>query len=166
MKVQRHTVQWRLAICFQWKQQPNHNVAMSSSPFGKIADERNAAGSHGDGIRYEIVAEDGDAVACPPDGGMERAMRFRGRMAAHDMLCRETWEAVQLLPQVQRAVVTQTYLVPSREDPRGARAVARLMGLHHSTVQEALQRAYAAVSLHIYGPFDFSQESAQQEQAA
>lgn len=150
MKIQRHTVQWRLKLWGRWTQEPRPEFTPSSSVFGTIKEMEGNAGIHGDGIRYEII----DGVSCPPDGGMARAVVRRGRAIAHDIRCRETADAVSRLPDQMRRIVRDTYVVPVREHPRSAREVARRLRLHHSSVQGALDAAHARVARSIYGPFE------------
>lgn len=152
MRPKRHTVQFRLWRWGGWVQLPREDIARSSSPFGRIAEERNAAGNQGDGIRYEIV----DGVSCPPDGGMSRAVEHAGRAISRSIQCREVHEAVSFLPERMRQVTIETYVVARGEDPRSARSVAERMGLDESTVREALKAAHERVSRRIYGPFELA----------
>src|SRR3546814_19433600 len=67
MKVQKHTVQWRLMLWGQWVQEPRTELAQSFSPFGKFAELQENSNARADGIIYEII----DGTPCPPDGGLE-----------------------------------------------------------------------------------------------
>src|SRR3546814_2837529 len=58
MKVQKHTVQWRLMLWGQWVQEPRTELAQSFSPFGKFAEMQENSNARADGIIYEII--DGD----------------------------------------------------------------------------------------------------------
>lgn len=156
VKIPPHSVQSRLEKWGQWVQQPRQITAASSSPFGRIAEERNAAGNHGDGIRYEII----DGVACPPDGGLAREMERKARAWGHDIRCREVHEAVGQLPDAMRKAITDTYVVPDREDPRSAREVARRLDRDVSTVEEALEKAHKRVARAIFGPFTLEKNEA------
>lgn len=150
MKVQRHTVQHRLKCWGRWVQEPRHLTSASSSPFGRIADERNAAGNHGDGIRYEII----DGVPCPPDGGMAREIERRARAWGHDIRCRETHAAVAMLADNLRRMIIAVYVVPQREEPRSGRQAAEKLGIDEKTIRKYLKAAHERVSREIYGRFE------------
>ena len=150
MRIERNTVQWRLMLWGRWVTEPRVDDTRTTSPFGRIAEERNAAGNHGDGIRYEII----EGTACPPDGGMAKAVEFRDNVIMHNIRCREVQAAVAWLPEQMRKVVVETYVVPRGCKPRSQRAVADRMNLSQSTVRDALQSAHSKVSVSIYGPYD------------
>lgn len=153
MKTKSHSVQSRLKKWGHWVQDRQHLSAASYSPFGKIADERNASGNHGDGIRYEVI----DGVSCPPDGGLSRELERHARAWGHDIRCREVHQAVASLPPGMRRAIVETYVVSAREDPRSAREVARRLDLHLKTVQESLHAAYRHIEREIFGPFELAE---------
>jgi hypothetical protein len=150
MKIQKHTIQWRCKLWGIWAQQPRVEYERSSSVFGRIHEEQENAGIHGDGIRFEII----DGVSCRPDGGMARAVIAKGRAIAHDIRCRETAEAISCLPAQMRNAIVHTYVVPHRESPRGFAEVARRLDIDESTVREYLRVAHERIARRIYGPFE------------
>ncbi|HEY0916525.1 MAG TPA: hypothetical protein VGE22_16750, partial [Solimonas sp.] len=150
MKIERHTVQYRLMKWGQWCQEPAPVLSRCSSPFGRIAEMKENAGIRGDGIVFDLIEVDGEVVSCPPDGGMSAMVERQGRAQAHDIRCREVNEAVLRLPQGMRRIIEQTYQVPHREHPRSARVVAELLKITQQTVQEALKIAHKRISASIY----------------
>lgn len=156
MKIERHSVQWRLMMWGQWTQEPRREFARSSSPFGRIVEMQDNAGIVPDGIRYEIITVDGEAVSVPPDGGLSEACERAGRSLAHDMRCREVESAVADLPDGMRKAIITVYVVPRREKPRSEREAALRLGVSQQTINEALTKAHARVSRQIYGMFDLA----------
>lgn len=154
MKLREHVAYSRLRKWGHWVRDPNRIAASTGSPFGRLAKDRNAAGSHADGIRYEII----DGVACPPDGGLAREMEFNARSWGHDLRCRETHAAVSNLPLGMRKAIIETYAVGAKEDPRGVTEVARRLGRNLKTVQEALQVAHDRIAREIFGPFQIIEQ--------
>lgn len=150
MKITPHSVESRLQKWGQWKQEARHIEARSSSPFGRIADERNAAGNHGDGIRYEII----EGTPCPPDGGLAKEYERKAAAWGHDLRCREVNSAVADLPDELRRVIIETYIVPGREDPRSAELVAQRIGSNRKAVSRLRIDAHNRVARAIYGPFE------------
>lgn len=151
---ERHSVQSRLAKWGRWVQEPRPELSRSRSVFGRIQDDRENAGIHGDGIRYDLVTVDGDTVSCPPDGGMSAAVEWRGKALAHDMRCRETARAVGMLPQALRAALQERFVVPPREKLRSATIVGLRLGITGSAAEKRLERAYDRIARDIYGPFE------------
>src|SRR3546814_4547883 len=85
MKVQKHTVQWRLMLWGQWVQEPRTELAQSFSPFGKFAEMQENSNARADGIIYEII----DGTPCPPDGGLARAVEYRANIIMHNQRCKD-----------------------------------------------------------------------------
>ncbi|MGB1561569.1 MAG: hypothetical protein ACPHN2_08740 [Sinimarinibacterium flocculans] len=151
MKIRPHSVESRLQKWGQWVQEARHVEVRSSSPFGRIADERNAAGNHGEGIRYEII----EGTPCPPDGGLSREYEAKAAAWGYDIRCREVHAAVSELPDDLRRVMIETYIVPPREEPRSAEHVAsRVAHLNRKAVSRLRIEAHDRVAQKIYGPFE------------
>lgn len=153
MKIERHTVQWRLMEWGRWTQEPRRDFGRSSSPFGKIAEMHDNAGIHADGIRYEIISEGGETFSCPPDGGMSAEVERNAKALAFDIKCREIESAVSELSDAARRVVIATYVVPKRERVRSGRQAADKLGITQQAVHEHLENAHEKVSRRVYGAF-------------
>lgn len=166
MKIERHTVQHRLMCWGRWVQEPRREFAHSSSVFGRIREMQENAGISGDGIRYDLIEVDGDAVMCPPDGGLSRAVERRARELAYDIRCRETHAAVAMLPDGLRSAVIHVYVVPQRERPRSARRAAERLGVSDKTLRKRLDEAHERVALEIYGRFEVLPDDADEASGA
>eukprot|EP00456_Euglypha_rotunda_P026519 TRINITY_DN21361_c0_g1_i1.p1 TRINITY_DN21361_c0_g1~~TRINITY_DN21361_c0_g1_i1.p1 ORF type:complete len:182 (-),score=35.40 TRINITY_DN21361_c0_g1_i1:346-891(-) len=138
----------------RWTQQPKPHFARSVSIFGRIREMHENAGISGDGIRYDLVEVDGEAVMCKPDGGMADMVDRIGEAMAHDLRCRLFADAVANLPGQQRSAISIMYVVPLREDPRSIREVARQLERDESTVREAVSAAHRKVGSRVYGTFE------------
>lgn len=150
MSTKRSPARKRLEDWGQWVQNPRSVQAGTYSVFGKIADERNAAGDRGEGIRYEII----DGVSCPPDGGLAREMEIKARAWGFDFRCRETHAAIDLLPAQMRLAIREMYAVPSREEPRTIRAVSVRMNRDYKTIHESITTAHQKIERELFGPFE------------
>ena len=169
MRIEKHTIQWRLWTWGQWVYEMRSKMLMIGGVAKQIGDsgqvaqiapvgwarDRNAAGSHSDGIKYQII----DGVPVPPDGGMGELIERRAASIAHHLRCKETNEAVSWLPQGMRRIVVDTYVVPGRGKPRSTRLVAERLMLNQKTVQESLQTAHEKLARRIYGPFEIVEET-------
>lgn len=154
MNIDRNSIRSRLRHWGEWVQEPRHDVARTTSHSGTILEQKNATGSRGTGIAYDTIYVDGEAVQCRPDGGMFSAIERRGRVIAHNTRCKETGEAVSMLPAEQRRAIVDTYVVKGMGKPRSAAEVARRLQKSESTIRESLEAAYDRLSRTIYGVFE------------
>ena len=151
VKLEKHTIQWRLWLWGMWVQEARTELSQSYSPFGRYAEMQEFSASHADGIVYEII----DGTPCPPDGGLARSVELRAGIIMHNQRCKDVNEAIYWLPPKMAEIVRTTYIVPGKGEPRSTRHVAELLGLSQATVQQALKDAHARLSRRIYGPFEF-----------
>jgi len=123
------TIEYRLVEFGEWLNEPGLHVAAGWSIFGKIREEQENAGAHGDGIKPDIIVIDGEATMCRPDGGLAALAEQMGREIARDNRCRDILDLLHYLPDHHRDVMKATYVAPARDVPRSARAAAKLLGV-------------------------------------
>jgi|SRR5581483_4362334 len=118
-------IEQRLIEYGEWLNQPRFDAPMGQSVFGRIRDEQENAGAHGEGLKPDII----DGVPCRPDGGLGNLADRLGREIARDNRCRDIADLLAYLPAHHRTVFDATYLAPPRDIPRSERSAARLLGI-------------------------------------
>lgn len=91
------------------------------------------------GVHMEIVALDGDSVACPPDGGMGLMYGLMVERMAKSLerrdRCKEVSDLLAMMPSDGRAVVRVTYqeVAGPNEVGREGGEAARMLGISERT---------------------------------
>lgn len=164
----------RLLEYCRWLQEPGVNyMPASSGALARLADEgrdsrrkalqrgirsrqgptsREIRSKETGGVRMEIVVQDGDSVACPPDGGMGAMVDRMFYAIQRDSRCKELADLILVMPLEHSATVQCTYIGHWRDVPRTGKAAAGLLGVSMPTYWKRKARllAWLAERLDIY----------------
>lgn len=128
MRNHNMTIEARLIEYAEWLNDPALNCAVGWSVFGRIQEDQENAGLHGDGFKPEII----DGVPCRPDGGVGALAERLGRDIARDNRCRDIHDLIQYLPAHHREVMAAAFVGERREVPRSVRSAADRLGIKRS----------------------------------
>jgi hypothetical protein len=118
----RMSIDQRLRELAAWLEDPELELGLGQSIFGRIRDEGHGAATASPGLRPDVI----DGVSCRPDGGMSRLCERLGRQIARDSRCRELYDLVRYLPRHHLEILRVTYLGP---ETRSVRACAELLNV-------------------------------------
>jgi hypothetical protein len=85
--------------------------------------------------RMEILTEDGESFATPPDGGLGQMVDRMAKSIERSARCRQVGECLDMMPEDMRTVVRVTYgeCATPMEVPREAGEAANMMGVSERT---------------------------------